>query len=230
MISAALFDLDDTLYAQADWLAGAWVDVARCATAFGVPEAHFLDALRAVSSLGSDRGRIIDRALAQCGRDDVDVAPLVTAFRTHTPSFLNCYPRVRVALAQLGTQMPVAIVTDGDPMIQRGKLAALDLRVDVVVFSDELGRDHRKPDPLPFTRALELLGVDAADAVFVGDRPEKDVAGARAAGMRAIRVYTGEYASQPDEPEPWRAVPGALEAIKLLQNGSHRSARSGTSL
>ena len=53
MIAAALFDLDDTLYPQDAWLAGAWVAVAKRASQFGVPEAHFLNALRAVASLGS---------------------------------------------------------------------------------------------------------------------------------------------------------------------------------
>lgn len=43
-----------------------------------------------------------------------------------------------------------------------------------------------KPSPLIFAAALDLLGVSAADAVMVGDSPEDDVEGARAAGLRAI--------------------------------------------
>jgi putative hydrolase of the HAD superfamily len=35
-------------------------------------------------------------------------------------------------------------------------------------------------------KALELLRVDPHEALFVGDRAETDVAGARAAGMRAV--------------------------------------------
>jgi putative hydrolase of the HAD superfamily len=108
-------------------------------------------------------------------------------------------------------------VTDGDPVIQRAKVRALALDVDVVVCSDENGREHRKPDPLPFFDALDALALDASGAVFVGDRPDKDVAGAIAAGMRAVRVHTGEYASRPDEPAPWRSVASAVDAIQLLR-------------
>ena len=43
-----------------------------------------------------------------------------------------------------------------------------------------------KPDPAIFHRALDRLRVDPARAVFVGDHPDVDVAGARAAGMFAI--------------------------------------------
>ena len=53
---------------------------------------------------------------------------------------------------------------------------------DAVVTSAETG--VKKPDPAPFRAALELLGVDAARAVHVGDHAPHDEAGARAAGLR----------------------------------------------
>ena len=45
-----------------------------------------------------------------------------------------------------------------------------------------------KPDPALFRAALRALGVPAAAAVYVGDDPARDLAGARAAGLRAIDV------------------------------------------
>jgi putative hydrolase of the HAD superfamily len=45
-----------------------------------------------------------------------------------------------------------------------------------------------KPEPEIFRAALGSLGVEASRAVFVGDDPERDLAGARAAGLRAIDV------------------------------------------
>ena len=217
MISAALFDLDDTLYPQAPWLAGAWAAVAARGATLGVPEADLLAALHEVAAVGTDRGRIVDRALERCGCPNVAVAPLLDAFRGHEPPALDCYPDVADALRALSTLVPVGIVTDGDPVIQRAKVRALGLDVDVVICSDDDGRAHRKPDPLPFYRALDALGVDASRAVFVGDRPDKDVAGAIAAGIRTVRVRTGEYESRPDEPAPWRSVATAADAIRMLR-------------
>ena len=45
-----------------------------------------------------------------------------------------------------------------------------------------------KPDPSIFAAGLELAGVDAAEAVHVGDDLEADVAGARGAGIEPVLV------------------------------------------
>ena len=46
----------------------------------------------------------------------------------------------------------------------------------------------RKPRPEPFRRILELLGVQASEAVMIGNSMEADVAGAQPLGIRTIRV------------------------------------------
>jgi putative hydrolase of the HAD superfamily len=47
---------------------------------------------------------------------------------------------------------------------------------------------HAKPRPEPFHAALAALGVDAADALHVGDIERTDVRGALGVGMRAVRL------------------------------------------
>jgi putative hydrolase of the HAD superfamily len=54
------------------------------------------------------------------------------------------------------------------------------------VFSSEIGR--RKPDAAIFEHALGAIGVDAADALFVGDTLATDIAGAAALGMRTCQA------------------------------------------
>ena len=217
-VGAVLFDLDDTLYEQSQWLDGAWRAVAGVG-APGIDESALLETLRLVAAEGSDRGGIIDRALARLGRADVPVAPFVEAFRRFQPSKLTPYPGVDECLAALAAVVPLGLVTDGDPVLQASKLDALGLahRFSVVVYSDELGgRAARKPAAAPFAAALTELGVAAHAAVYVGDRPDKDVAGAIAAGMRAVRVLTGEYRGAPNDPEPWLTVGGVAELAAAL--------------
>jgi HAD superfamily hydrolase (TIGR01662 family) len=62
-----------------------------------------------------------------------------------------------------------------------------------VVVSTEMG--YRKPHPSLFDAALSELGVSASEAVFVGDSPWHDIAGAQAVGMLAVQ--TTQYATRP---------------------------------
>ena len=65
----------------------------------------------------------------------------------------------------------------------------LDGLVSATVSSSEHG--YLKPHPSIFNAALQLLGVDAKDAVMVGDSLGQDVAGALSVGMRAVLVRRG---------------------------------------
>ncbi|OIH94674.1 HAD family hydrolase [Curtobacterium sp. MCBA15_001] len=82
----------------------------------------------------------------------------------------------------------IGLLTNGAGEQQRDKLAAtgLDAAFDAVCVSEEIG--VAKPDPRAFGLLLAALDVTANACVFVGDDAAKDVAGARAAGMRAAAV------------------------------------------
>lgn len=221
-VAAVTLDLDDTVFPQAQWLAGAWSAVADRGRDLGLDRAALLPALLRTAAAGSDRGGIIDRALTAVGVPPaLYVGELVAAFTGHAPARLTGYPGAVTALEALAAVVPIVLVTDGNPTIQHGKVAALGLErlVSHVVVSDELGgRAVRKPHPAPFLRALKLLDLPPELVVHVGDRPGKDVAGARAVGMRSIRVHTGEYAGLPDPTDlrPWRSTGDVTEATALL--------------
>ncbi|HEY8674222.1 MAG TPA: HAD-IA family hydrolase [Candidatus Dormibacteraeota bacterium] len=67
-----------------------------------------------------------------------------------------------------------------------GQLAflGLDTHLDAVTFSAEVG--WRKPSSRIFAAALRALGTEASGTVMVGDSEVHDIAGAHAAGMRAV--------------------------------------------
>ena len=218
-IAAVLFDLDDTLFLQEQWLAGAWGYVADVGESAGLAAEPLLQALHAIAAEGSDKGGIIDRALEATGGPVYLVPTLVAAFRGWRADRLEPIPGVVDMLAALRGRLPIGLVTDGEPGIQRNKITALGLQAafDVVVISDELGRGLRKPSPVPFLRAADALGVAPAAVVMVGDRPNKDVDGAHAAGMRAARVRTGEYRHLADRPGQMVSATDVVAAVHLLE-------------
>jgi hypothetical protein len=91
---------------------------------------------------------------------------------------------------------------------RRSNIAALGLgpHFSVVVLTDEQGRSHRKPHPRPFRLALTALGAPPGHVVYVGDRPDKDVAGAVGVDMRAIRVGPASGTRRPTTRGPRRCT------------------------
>jgi HAD superfamily hydrolase (TIGR01662 family) len=102
-------------------------------------------------------------------------------------------PGARDGLRSLAaTGVKLGIVSNADGLIaqrlrEREILQVgpgLGVEVDCVIDSGEVG--VMKPDPRIFHIALEAMGIDAADAWYVGDMPGFDVVGARHAGLRAF--------------------------------------------
>ncbi|MEU4427587.1 HAD family hydrolase [Actinoplanes sp. NPDC024001] len=218
-----VIDLDDTLFPQAAYLYGASRAVGRAGAAHGLDPIRLARLVRRQLIAGSDRGGTIDRALSAYGLSPARTAELipdlVAAFTTYRPRRLPLYPGAADALAALAAHYPVACLTDGNPLIQRAKLAATGLTraFITVVITDELGgRAARKPHPGGLRHAANTLGLDPSELVMIGDRPGKDVAIAQALGARSIRVQTGEYADTPDEPAATVVVPDLPTAAALL--------------
>ena len=98
------------------------------------------------------------------------------------------YPAAAPALGRLRLLgIRSAVVSNWDVSL-RGVLGELGLGglVDEIVVSAEVA--SRKPDPGIVRAALRRLRCPAGKALMVGDSPETDVAGARAAGVRAVLV------------------------------------------
>lgn len=101
---------------------------------------------------------------------------------------MTAYPDAEPALRALRDRGLATIVVSnwdcslGDVLARCG-LAPL---LDGAISSAEAG--HRKPDPGIFAPALELAGCSASEALHVGDTPEEDGEGARAAGIRVLLI------------------------------------------
>jgi len=90
-------------------------------------------------------------------------------------------------------------------------------RLDVDAIVDSRTHGRVKPHPTIFQAALELLGVDAADAVMVGDSLEEDVEGARALGLRAILIDREDR--HPDVEDRLTDLYGLPAALGLTRPG-----------
>jgi putative hydrolase of the HAD superfamily len=134
--------------------------------------------------------------------DDRDLDTVATAYRTGYVSARCAMDGAGALLAAIRPHARVGIVTNNLLDEQRDKLAFCGLApyVDELVVSDAVG--VAKPDRGIFEIALQRLGVEADDAVMVGDSWANDIAGALNAGIRAVWFNP----SRRPRPEPAAAV------------------------
>ena len=97
------------------------------------------------------------------------------------------FPEVFEVLEQLHPRFRLGLISNFDGRL-RMILEQLGISrfFSAAAISSEVGAD--KPDPLIFRRALELLGVSAHEAVYVGDDPVWDWEGGAAAGLAVVRL------------------------------------------
>jgi HAD superfamily hydrolase (TIGR01509 family) len=210
-VKAVVFDVDGTLYRQGPL---------RRAMAGRLLRAHLLhprrgrQTLRALSAYrraqeelrtepaGSDlAGAQLHLAAARCGLDDASVrahvaewmetAPLDLVARLKQPGLDELLSDLRSAGVRL------AVLSDYDAA---GKLDALGIAryFDVVVTAQQPDVGVFKPHPRGLRVVLERLGVEPADALYVGDRVDVDAAAAAAAGVPCVILLEEGRSGSPD--------------------------------
>ena len=191
------FDLDDTLWDVAPVMHGAeaslrdWLAVQ--APRLGPVPVEHLWAIRK-RLLGAEpmlkhrlselRRRILFHALTDAGYAEAESHELAEqGFQVFLAARhrVELFPEVHPTLERLALRFSLGVITNGNADVHRLGLADY---FQFALCAEELGVG--KPDPHPFQTALQRAGVTAAQAVHIGDHPSDDIAGARAAGMRAI--------------------------------------------
>ena len=187
---ALIFDLDDTLYSERDYVLSGFAAVACWIEAqAGLGEGRTFAELAELFDGGAKRDAFDRWVSARRLPQAISVESMVGVYRDHDP-IIELAPRTRALLIDLRRRHKLGLVTDGRADVQRKKIEALGAAelLDAVVVTAELGIGFSKPHPAAYRAAIGRLGVEAADAVYVADNPVKDFIGARSVGMASVRL------------------------------------------
>ncbi len=193
------FDLDDTL-----WDVGRVIDGADAAVeAFlqqhypRIAERHDRSQLRAgrlalaeqqpqlahdLTWLRTESMRQVAVALGYPDRAGEEAFEVFIAARNK----VEFYPDVLPALEHLGQRFRLASLSNGNADLAR---VGIDQHFAVSFSARQLG--VAKPDPRSFGAVVTALGVSPSQVAYVGDDPDIDVVGARAAGLRTVWIHRG---------------------------------------
>jgi 2-haloalkanoic acid dehalogenase type II len=209
-IQAITLDLDDTLWPiepvmlRAERRLDDWLRT-HCPRA---AEAYSISAMRALRDriarenphlshdFSAQRRLSLHTALSEHGYADAHVEGAYTEFYA-ARNEVECYADVLPALARLAARFPLVSLTNGNADIERIGIAHL---FRFSISSRDCG--VAKPAPEIFHAACDRLGLAPSAVLHVGDDPDLDVAGARAAGLRTAWVNrTSADWSHPQRPD-----------------------------
>lgn len=136
-------------------------------------------------------------------------------FHKHVTPFKGSFKLLK-NLREIGYKL--GIVSNGGSLIQQNKIDQLNLQsyVDLILISEEVCCE--KPEPIIFEKALNDLGVEAKETIFVGDNPINDIMGAHNVGMKTILIKNEHYNFAKEKIIPNHTVTSIEELSNYLLN------------
>ena len=184
---AVLFDLDGTLIDSIELILGSMrYAFAKCRAPVP-PDAEWL------TGVGTPLRTMFQRYASE----DADIDRLIAAYREHQlanhDDLVHCYDDVQGMVAKLARDgHPLAVVTSKTVALARRGLEHVGI---LEYFNEIVGCDsceRHKPHPEPVLTALDRLGYEPSDAVFIGDSVH-DVEAGNAAGVLTIAALWGPF-------------------------------------
>jgi putative hydrolase of the HAD superfamily len=184
-----VFDLDDTLYLERDYVrSGIRVVDAWARSTLG------LDGLAAAATSlveSGQYGKLFDAALAILGvpADPAIIDRMVSVYREHAPD-IQLAPDARAFLTA-GHDYAFALISDGYSVAQHGKIDALDLPrfgLDPIICTDDWGRDYWKPHKRAYETVQAAHAGRSTRFIYVADNPAKDFLAPRALGWATVQI------------------------------------------
>lgn len=199
MVLAVFFDIDDTLYDSTKLTTTARRNSIRAMIDAGLKgdEDEIFEILqKIIKKYGSNYPKHYDELLKELGLpwNPKIIAAGVVAYEHTKAGFLKPFPGVVPTLLKLKNKYKLGVISNGLAVKQWEKLVALGLHhfFEVVVTSQEVG--YEKPQKEIFEIAIKKLKLKPEQCIMVGDRLDIDIAGAKLAGMKTIRIKKGKYA------------------------------------
>ncbi len=236
-IRAVLFDLDDTLHDDTLAFTSAAEEVAQ-----EIAAEHGIDALQLKAAyiaqaegfwhrlspeqvqvrMAHLREQLWESALGSIGiRDGELTRRSAQRYYEYRNKYFALYPGALDLLRTLkGDGVKLGLVTNGFSETHLEKLAILRIAeyFDALFLPDRTGMV--KPDPLLFAHACQKLGVAPAHSAMVGDRYDRDIAGAQQAGLFTVWVNVRRELLPPGARPPDVTVENIAEVARHL----HRTA------
>lgn len=197
MIKLVVFDLDDTLYLEIDYVYSGFSAVANYLHSMtNIESDDILNFMK--EAFRQDSSFVFDRTLRHFKLQHLDVQNLIAHYRHHQPK-ISIQTTTFQLLSELRQKVKLAIVSDGYLIVQKNKIASLDLSTlfDSIVLTDQWGQDFWKPHRKAFDYLMESFNLKSEEILYVGDNPSKDFIFGKTVGIYTVQLLSnGVYKNE----------------------------------
>ena len=192
MVTAVIFDLDDTLYDEIEYCkSGFWAVAEFLADSLKSIDAERIFKALWVQFTSGNRRNVFNAALDELSipYDSKLIDELVRVYRCHVPQ-ITLPADSRDILCQLRDKYMLGLITDGFLPAQRLKVQALGIEkyFRCIIYTEELGRDFWKPSPAGFEKILRILNAEPKNIVYVADNEKKDFIAPNKLGFFTVQL------------------------------------------
>jgi putative hydrolase of the HAD superfamily len=191
-----VFDLDEVLYDEKTYVISGF----RAVSEFlekdeAIPKKIIFEYLK--RRLKNGRERIFNDLLDNFRiYSQKNLKKCISVYRTHTPK-IKLYSDAKDCLKRL-KNYPLYIVTDGNKMVQKNKIKALNLEnhVKKTILTSNYGSRNSKPSTFCFQKICDMEKTSPTNLVYIGDDPHKDFVGLKREGFKTIRLFKGRFKNE----------------------------------
>lgn len=203
MYKVVLFDLDDTLYLERDYVLSGYREVSKyLEKIYNISSDEFLKKMKEFSKESYEK--IFNRVFEyyKININEKELKRIIEIYKNHTPNIKLCEDSEIVLKYLLRKNIKLGLITDGFYVQQRKKIEALKIEkyFDKIIVTDELAanREFWKPNKKAFQIMLKYFEVKPEEIIYIGDNTEKDPFGAIEIGIdfkqisrkNAIKTYS----------------------------------------
>jgi len=192
-----VFDLDDTLYDEKQFVYSGFLEVANWISEMSKTSSNIIYESMVKDLSVNGRGEVFNNALKiYFYKTKKNIKKCISIYRLHKPR-ISLEKDVVDLLIELGKTYKLYIVTDGNKIVQNNKIKSLEVEkyIKKAFITYRYGLNASKPSLKCFEIIKNIEKINWQELVYIGDNPNKDFVNLNKVDAITIRLLQGDYAN-----------------------------------
>ena len=169
-----VFDLDDTLYDEVDFVKSGFKEISEF-----LGDKKYFDFMWD-EFLKNGSGKVFNKLIEKFNLD-ISLNKLIEIYRFHFPNIF--LPKESKQILEFAKNYKTALISDGHYITQKNKYNALNLNLDYPIFTDFY--HTKKPELKPFLMVMDKFKNE--EYIYISDNPKKDFFAPKELNWKTIR-------------------------------------------